>query len=46
MMLILNWDDTCILMGWQSEQPAFSSSFNSDLPHKIIFPWETENEAL
>lgn len=44
-MLILNQDDTCILRGWQPEQPAFSSSFNSDLPHKNISPWETDNEA-
>lgn len=44
-MLILNRDDTCVLRGWQSEQPAFSSSFNSDLLHKNISPWEIDNEA-
>lgn len=45
MMLILNRDDTCTLMGWQPEKPALSSSFNSDLPCKIISPWEALSRA-
>lgn len=45
MMLILNRNDTCPLVGWQPEKSALSSSFNSDLPCKIISPWEALSGA-